>query len=109
MFNLSEMMNKLQEMQQTMAHARERLNEIIVEGESGGGMVRVTATAAKRVQKIHIDAEAMQDTEMLEDLICAAVNAAMDRAEQRSQEELQQVTGGMLPNLPGMDLSKFGL
>ena len=109
MFNLSEMMNKLQEMQQTVAHARERLNDIIVEGEAGGGMVRVTASAAKRILKLHIDPEAMSDTEMLEDLVCAAVNNAMDRAEARAQEEFQKITGGMMPNLPGMDLSKLGL
>jgi len=109
MFNMNEMLGLVEKMKRDMEDAKNRLNDITVEGEAGGGMVRVTATAAHRIVKLHIDPELYKDPEMLEDLVCAAVNKAMERAAETSRTELAKVTGGMMPNIPGLDLSKLGL
>lgn len=105
--NLNEMMGKLQEMQRNMEDAREKLDQVRVEGEAGGGMVKAVANGNKRLMKITIDPEAASDREMMEDLIVAAVNKALENAEAAGKEEMSKVTGGMIP--PGFDMSKFGL
>jgi DNA-binding YbaB/EbfC family protein len=111
MFNLSDMMGKFQEMQSRLKEVKERLDDIIVESESGGGMVRVKANANRKVIKIHIDPDIIdkEDPEIMEDLITAAVNKALEKAEARGREELESATKGMMPNIPGIDLSRFGL
>lgn len=108
--NMADMFGRLQKMQDDMKQLRDSLNDITVEAEAGGGMVRVTANANKRILQIQIDWAALgDDREMLEDLTAAAVNKALDKAEERSREEMGKLTNGMLPNIPGMDLSRFGL
>jgi DNA-binding YbaB/EbfC family protein len=109
MLNLADMFGKLQQMQESMQKVRQSLDTITVEAEAGGGMVRVTANANKRIIKIKVDKEVMNDAEMMEDLVTAAVNKALDKAEEAGRAELQKITSGMLPNIPGMDLSKLGL
>ena len=111
MFNFSDMMGKFQEMQNRLKEVRERLDDIMVESEAGGGMVRVVANANRKVMKIHIDPDIIDkdDPEIMEDLIIAAVNKALEKAEERGREELESATKGMLPNIPGLDLSRFGL
>lgn len=108
MLNMADMFGKLQQMQDNMKKVRESLDSITVEAEAGGGMVRVTANANKRIIKIKVDKDVATDLEMLEDLVTAAVNKALDKAEEAGRQELQKVTAGMLPNIPGMDLSKLG-
>lgn len=107
--NLADMFGKLQQMQENMKTAQQSLDGITVEADAGGGMVRVTASASKRVLKIVIDPAILNDREMVEDLTTAAVNKALEKAEEAGRAELQKATAGMLPNLPGVDLSKFGL
>ncbi|MEO0472396.1 MAG: YbaB/EbfC family nucleoid-associated protein [Bacteroidota bacterium] len=111
MFNLGDMMGKFQEMQTRMKEVREELDGILVESESGGGMVRVTANANRKIMKIKVDPDIIDkdDPEILEDLIVAAVNKALEQAEARGREELEGATKGLLPNIPGLDLSKFGM
>jgi nucleoid-associated protein EbfC len=110
MFNPMELMGKLKEMQAEMERTRERLDDIIVYAETGGGMVKVSANANRKLLKIEVDPDIIDknDKEMMEDLIVAAVNKAMEEAEKRAQEEVQKVSAGLLPNIPGMDMSKFG-
>lgn len=110
MFNLGDMMGKFQEMQSRLKEVRESLDDIIVEAESGGGMVRVKANGNRRILKIEVDPDIMDkdDPEVMVDLITAAVNKALDQAEVRSREELEGATKGMMPNIPGLDLGKFG-
>ena len=97
------LMKQAQQMQENMKKAQEQLAQIEVEGQSGAGMVKVVMTCAHDVRRVSIDASVMDDKEMLEDLVAAAVNDAMRRAEQVSQERMAGFTAGL--NLPaGMKL-----
>ncbi len=97
------LMKQAQQMQENMKKAQEQLAQIEVEGLSGAGMVKVSMTCAHQVRRVAIDAQAMDDKEMLEDLVAAAVNDAVRRAEQVSQERMSGLTAGInLP--PGMKL-----
>lgn len=110
MFNPLEMLGKLKEMQAEMEKTRGRLDDINVSAEAGGGMVRVTANANRKILKVEVDPEIMDrdDKEIMEDLIAAAVNKALEEAEKTAREEINKVSNGMMPNIPGFDLSKFG-
>jgi nucleoid-associated protein EbfC len=98
--NIQEMMKQAQQMQE---HLQKQMSELRVEGNAGGGMVRVVVNGAKHVQSVTIDPEVVSrdDVAMLQDLIVAAMNDAYRKAD----EELTQNLGGMLPpgiKLPGM-------
>jgi DNA-binding YbaB/EbfC family protein len=110
MFNPMELMGKLKEMQEEMENARKRLEDLHVTAESGGGMVKVTATGNRKIIKIEVDPEIMDpaDKEIMEDLITAAVNKAMEEAETRARDEISKVSSDFMPNIPGMDLSNLG-
>ncbi len=101
--NLNALMGQVQKMQEQLQKAQEELDKIEVEGSAGGGMVTVTATGKRELKRIKIDPEVVdpEDVEMLEDLILAAVNQALEKAEQAANEHLNQTTGGLLSNLPG--------
>ncbi len=101
--NLSALLGQMQKMQERLQKAQEELETIEVEGSSGGGMVTVLANGKRELKRIQIDPEVVdpEDVEMLEDLIVAAVNQALEKAEQAANEHLNQTTGGMLSNLPG--------
>ncbi len=109
--NIADLFGKMQEMQENMKKVKDSMDSITAEGSSGGGMVVATATGSKKIIKIKIDPEVIDknDPEMLEDLICAAVNKAFEEAEIKAKAELDKVTQNILPNIPGFDLSKFGL
>lgn len=97
------LMKQAQQMQENMKKAQEQLAQVEVEGQSGAGMVKVTMTCAHDVRRVAIDSSVMDDKEMLEDLVAAAVNDAMRRSEQVSQERMAGFTSGL--NLPaGMKL-----
>lgn len=99
---LGGLMKQAQQMQERMKKAQADLANVEVEGESGAGMVKVTMNCHYGVKRIHIDdsllADAADDKEMLEDLIAAAVNDAVRKAESTSSEHMSQFTQGM--NLP---------
>lgn len=97
------LMKQVQQMQTNMQKAQEQLAQVEVEGVSGAGMVKVTMTCRNDVRRVQIDAGAMDDKEMLEDLIAAAVNDAIRKAEATSQEKMGAFTQG-LPLPPGMKL-----
>jgi DNA-binding YbaB/EbfC family protein len=97
------LMKQAQLMQENMKKAQEQLALVEVEGQSGAGMVKVTMTCAHDVRRVAIDASVMDDKEMLEDLVAAAVNDAMRRVEEVTRERMSGFTAGM--NLPaGMKL-----
>lgn len=100
---IGNMMKQVQLMQQNMQKVQEQLAETEVEGVSGAGMVKVTMTCRNDVRRVQIDASAMDDREMLEDLIAAAINDAVRKAEATTQEKMGAVTQGM-PLPPGMKL-----
>ena len=97
------LMKQAQQMQANMAKAQEELALVEVEGQSGAGAVKVIMTCRHDVKRVNIDASVMDDKEMLEDLIAAAVNDANRRAEDTTQQRMSAFTAGMgLP--PGMKL-----
>ncbi len=102
MFNMQDIMRQAQEMQSKMQKIQDGLGEKRVEGQSGGGMVRVVCTGKQEVVSITIDPAAIDPAEadMLQDLVCAAVNDALRRARALSEAEMSALTGGM--RLPGM-------
>ena len=97
------LMKQAQQMQENMKKAQEQLALVEVEGQSGAGMVKVLMSCSHDVRRVSIDPSVMDDKEMLEDLIAAAMNDAMRRAEQISQERMAGFSAGL--NLPaGMKL-----
>lgn len=107
--NMSDMFGKMMEMQEKMNAAQDELADKTVTAEAGGGMVKVTANGAQKVTGIEIEPEAVDpdDLELLEDLVIAGVNKALEDASDMAQEEMKKSMGGMLPQ--GMDLSQLGL
>ncbi len=100
---LGGMMKQVQQMQANMQKAQEQLAQVEVEGVSGAGMVKITMTCRNDVRRVQIDAGVMDDKEMLEDLIAAAINDAIRKAEATTQEKMGAFTQG-LPLPPGMKL-----
>ena len=109
--NMANMFGKIQEMQNKMQEAQHQLEQVEVEAEAGGGMVKVKANGNRKIVSIELDQDVVDpdDKEMLEDLIVAGINKALEKAEQAGQEKMQEVYKGMLPGgMGGMDLSKLG-
>ncbi|QJR10438.1 Nucleoid-associated protein YbaB [Usitatibacter rugosus] len=104
---LGALMKQAQQMQENMARMQEELKTIEVEGQSGAGLVKVTMTCRNAVKKVSIDPSLLgEDKDMLEDLVMAAVNDAVAKAESTSQAKMAGFTAGMnLP--PGMKLPGF--
>ena len=95
---LAGLMKQAQQMQENMKKAQDQLAQQEVEGQAGGGMVKVLMTCAHEVRRITIDPSAMDDKEMLEDLIAAAMNDAVRRGEELTKERMAGFTAGL--NLP---------
>jgi hypothetical protein len=103
--NIGNMMRQVQDMQAKMADMQNRLGDVEITGQSGGGMVVVTMNGKAELRKIVIDPKLMvvEDKEMLEDLIVAAVSDAKAKAEKQISEETEKMMGGLkLP--PGVKL-----
>jgi DNA-binding YbaB/EbfC family protein len=109
MFDMMKMMGKMKEVQAKVKEAQENLVHITTTAEAGGGMVKATVNGKKQLVNLEIDDELVKkdEKEMLRDLIVAAVNIAMEQADELAREELKKSTEGMLPNIPGLDLSGF--
>lgn len=107
--NMGDMFGRMMEMQQKMAEAQETLESKSVTAEAGGGMVTVTANGAQRITAIKIEPTVVDpdDLEMLEDLVIAGVNKALEEAATMARAEMQKTAGSFLP--PGFDLGQLGL
>ena len=105
MKNIGELMQQMQEMQARMQRMQEELAETTVQGEAGGGMVRVTMTGKAEIRDVTIDESLLkpEEKEILEDLIMAAANQAKERMEALVADKMKEATGGLsLP--PGFSL-----
>jgi len=103
--NFEDIMKMAEEVKAEMEKAQQKLEEIEVEGASGGGLVKVRASAKGRILEVTIDDSLLQPSEktMLEDLIAAAINDARTKADAAAAPELQKMTSG-IPLPPGFKL-----
>jgi DNA-binding YbaB/EbfC family protein len=101
--NLAAMMQQAQRMQENLKRAQEELAQLEVTGNAGGGMVSVTLTGKMEARRVRIEASALADGEMLEDLVAAAINDAVNKAHAESEKRMAAATAGM-PLPPGMKL-----
>ncbi|RMH92991.1 YbaB/EbfC family nucleoid-associated protein [Lysobacter pythonis] len=101
--NIAQLMQQAQKMQENLQRAQEELANLEVTGNAGGGMVTVTLTGKMECRKVRIDPGVFEDAEMAEDLVAAAFNDAVNKANAASQEKMGAATAGM-PMPPGMKL-----
>jgi DNA-binding YbaB/EbfC family protein len=89
-----------------MKEAQDNLVHVQASAEAGAGMVKATVNGKKQLVKLEIDPDIIKpdDKEMMQDLIVAAVNKALDEVDVKAKEELKKSTQGVLPNIPGLDL-----
>lgn len=103
--NIGQIAKMAQQMQSQLAQVQEELREATLEATAGGGAVRVVITGAQEIRSIEIDPGAVdpEETEMLQDLVLAAVNDAITRSKELERERMASVAGGMgLPGMPGL-------
>jgi DNA-binding YbaB/EbfC family protein len=100
---LAGLMQQAQKMQEEMQKTQEELALMEVSGEAGGGLVKVTMTGKHAVRRIQIDPSLLDDREMLEDIVTAAVNDAVNRVAATMQDRMSEMTAG-IPLPPGMKL-----
>ncbi|MBR2213497.1 MAG: YbaB/EbfC family nucleoid-associated protein [Eubacterium sp.] len=95
--NMGNLMKQAQKMQQQMQEAQEELEASEFTASAGGGVVEVTVSGNKEIKNIKIDPDVVdpEDVETLEDLVTAAVNEAIRKMEEQTQEEMSKITGGM--------------
>jgi len=101
MGNMQNMMKQMQKMQKKLAEAQEQLGDQRIEGTAGGGMVSVIVSGHKEVLEVNIKEEVVdpEDIEMLQDLVLAATNDALKKADELTNQTMGQFTKGL--NLPG--------
>lgn len=102
--NMQQMMKQVQKMQQNVAKVQAEVAARIVEGSAGGGAIKVSVTGDRAVKSITIDPEVVdpEDVEMLQDMILAAINDAMTKAEEMAESEMKKVMPAGMPKLPGL-------
>ncbi|NIP72952.1 MAG: YbaB/EbfC family nucleoid-associated protein [Gammaproteobacteria bacterium] len=101
---LGNLMKQAQKMQEDMQKAQEELANMEITGQSGGGLVSVVMNGRHQVKRVSIDDSLLEeDRDMLEDMIAAAINDAVQKVERTSQEKMSSLTAG-LPLPPGMKL-----
>ncbi len=103
--NMAQLLKQARDVQKKIEKVQSDLDDLTIEGESGGGMVKVVVNGKQQLLELTIDPDAIkEDKELLEDLIISAVNNAMAKSSEESQNRMNAVTGNMLGgmNLPGM-------
>lgn len=109
MFDMMKMMGKMKEVQQRIKEAQDNLVHIRASAEAGGGMVKAIVNGKKQLVSLEIDPAILKadDQVLIQDLVVAAVNKASIEVEVLAKEELKKATDGLIPNIPGMDLSSL--
>ncbi|HEY8935323.1 MAG TPA: YbaB/EbfC family nucleoid-associated protein [Cyclobacteriaceae bacterium] len=107
MFDMMKMMGKMKEVQSRLKEAQDNLVTIKAQGESGAGLVKATVNGKRMLVALDIDPSLLkaEDKIIVQDLIVAAINKASEEADILAKEALKKSTEGLLPNIPGMDLS----
>ncbi len=110
MFDMNKMMEKVREMQDKMKEAQDQMEHITATSEAGAGMVKATVNGKKQVLDIIIDDDIIkpEDKEIIQDLVVAAVNKALEEVDGKVKEEMKKHTQGFMPNIPGFDLGNMG-
>ena len=98
------MIKKAQKLQEKMQEVQSELEHITEEDQAAGGLVTIVANGKKEIKSVKIDKEAIDDIEMLEDLILVATNQALKNVQEKADEKMKSVTGGMMGgmNIPGL-------
>lgn len=104
---MMKMMGKMKEVQSRLKEAQDNLVHVRATGESGGGMVKATVNGKRQLVSLEIDPTLLkpEDSGVVQDLVIAAVNKAAEEADIKAKEELRKSTEGLIPNIPGLDLS----
>ena len=103
--NMAKMLKQAQDMQKRIESVQAELSDTVIDVDSGGGMVRIKINGKLELLELNIDSEVLkEDKEIIEDLIIAAVNKVISKAQSDSQDKMNSVTGGMLSglNIPGI-------
>lgn len=100
------MMGKLKETQQKIEETKKRLDSVLIDEQSGDGLLKVTLTANRTVKSIEIDDSLLEDKEQLEDYLVLVMNKAIVKATNVNEAELGAVAQEGMPNIPGMDMFK---
>ncbi|CAN2042255.1 putative nucleoid-associated protein YbaB [Candidatus Magnetomoraceae bacterium gMMP-15] len=102
MKGMGNMMKQAQKLQNKMLKIQDELAQQSVEGSSGGGMVKVVATGKQQIISVEIEKEVVdpEDIEMLQDMVTAAVNDALNKSQEMVSQEMGKITGGL--NIPGL-------
>tara|TARA_Y100001936_G_C15689661_1_gene465318 strand:+ start:141 stop:449 length:309 start_codon:yes stop_codon:yes gene_type:complete len=102
---MSKLLKQAKDMQEQIEQAQSQLAELVIEADSGGGMVSVKVNGKQEIIELNIDSDAMsEDKEMLEDLIISALNKALSKSKSDSQEKMNSIAGGMMGGMkiPGL-------
>lgn len=107
MFDMMKMMGKMKEVQARMKEVQDNLVHLHTTAEAGAGLVKATVNGKREVISLEIDESLVkpEDREMIQDLVVAAINKALAEVEELAREEIKKNTEGILPNIPGLDLS----
>ena len=98
---MSNIYKQAQKMQKDMKKVQDELEDLKVEGQAGGGIIKVVINGKKEPKSVTIDSSVLdEDKEMIEDLVLAAMKNAFENADKESSEKMKSITGGM-PNIPG--------
>jgi nucleoid-associated protein EbfC len=106
MFDMMKMLGKMKDPQAKLKEAQENLVNVQTSAESGAGMVKATVNGKRQVVMLDIDPDIMKasDKILVQDLVIAAVNKALEEVDVLAKEELKKSTEGLVPNIPGFDL-----